>query len=93
MSTPITVGSLWVEKRTNLPDDWRRVLRVDRADGYDNGFVEGVGWYETYRNDEWADADYPSNHRRTRMRVDRLRSRYTRIARPVEHAQPVGGRL
>lgn len=73
-----TPGSLWVERRSGLPEGWRRVVRVETVDGpHSNGFVQGIGWpMRRFDGDVWQDETWPGARRRTRIRLSSFLRRY-----------------
>lgn len=76
-----TPGSLWQERRSNLPEGWRRVVRVETADEpSSNGMVEGIGWPQRrFDGDVWQDETWPGARRRTRIRLPGFLRRYQLI--------------
>jgi hypothetical protein len=80
--TTIAPGTLWLERRPDYPDGWRRVVEVQSVDDADipgaNGFVHAVGWWQQRDGDRWQDT--PETSRKTRVRTVLFARRYELIA-------------
>jgi hypothetical protein len=77
-SRNIKVGQRWLDNRPDMAPGLRRIVEVTAVDGdgYSNGFVHGVGWYQKQNGDGWQDETWPGVKRKTRIRASQFVQKY-----------------